>query len=259
MEHWDDAALSQDGFLGGRLKLLQPAKGYRAGNDPVLLAASVPVRSGQSLLDMGCGVGTAALCVGTRVSDVRLTGIERLPAYAELAERNASENDIPFDVFCGDLTHLPSALRQRQFDHVVANPPYFRAGAHAASQDAGRAAGRGEKTPLSAWIETGAKRLRTRGMLHLIQAIERLPDVLSAAQGYLGSLEILPLASRNGRAPDRFILRAVKGGRAAFRLWPALILHEGVRHETVGNTYTNAVNAVLRDGVALEWPNDDKR
>jgi hypothetical protein len=36
------AGLSDDAFLGGKLQLLQPEKGYRAGIDAVLLAASVP-------------------------------------------------------------------------------------------------------------------------------------------------------------------------------------------------------------------------
>ena len=32
---------STDDFLGGKLRVKQPKKGYRAGIDPVLLAASV--------------------------------------------------------------------------------------------------------------------------------------------------------------------------------------------------------------------------
>ena len=56
-----DSDLTRDAFLGGRLYLWQPRTGYRAGVDPVLLAASVPARRGESVLDLGCGVGTAAL------------------------------------------------------------------------------------------------------------------------------------------------------------------------------------------------------
>jgi len=44
--------LTRDEFLGGRLGILQPKKGYRAGVDPVLLAASVPARAGQSVLEL---------------------------------------------------------------------------------------------------------------------------------------------------------------------------------------------------------------
>ena len=67
----------QDAFLGGRLRLWQPVRGYRAGGDPVLLAASVPAQAGQAVLDVGCGVGTAALCLSARVPGVAVTGLER--------------------------------------------------------------------------------------------------------------------------------------------------------------------------------------
>ena len=33
--------LTHDAFLGGRIRVWQPARGYRAGTDPVLLAAAV--------------------------------------------------------------------------------------------------------------------------------------------------------------------------------------------------------------------------
>ena len=62
--------------------------GYRAGVDPVLLAASVPARAGQSVLDLGCGAGVAALCLAARVPGL-LAGLEVQPAYAALARRNA--------------------------------------------------------------------------------------------------------------------------------------------------------------------------
>ncbi|MFM7443793.1 MAG: methyltransferase, partial [Tabrizicola sp.] len=49
--------LSDDKFLCGRLRLLQPVRGYRAATDPVLLAAACPAEPGQSVLDLGCGAG----------------------------------------------------------------------------------------------------------------------------------------------------------------------------------------------------------
>src|SRR5690348_10207584 len=68
--------VSDDALLGGRVKLLQPVEGYRVAIDPVLLAAAVPAGAGDSVLDLGCGVGAAALCLAARVPGCRVTGVE---------------------------------------------------------------------------------------------------------------------------------------------------------------------------------------
>jgi len=251
---FSDTDLSHDGFLGGRLTLAQPRTGYRAGVDPVLLAASVAARPGQSVLELGCGAGQAFLCLGARVQGLTLTGVELQPPYAELARQNAAANGIAAEVVCADLEHLPDRLRQQSFDHVIANPPYYRAGAHSPAQDAGRRTALGEATPLAVWIDTAARRLTPKGYLHMIQRADRLPDMLAAAAGRLGALEVLPLAPRVGRGAELVILRARKGGRAAFRLHAPLVLHAGARHERDGADYSAEVTAVLRDGAALPWP-----
>lgn len=246
--------LTRDGFLGGRLTLRQPRGGYRAGVDPVLLAAAVPARPGQSVLELGCGAGAAILSLGARVPDLALTGVELQPGYADLARRNAAANGLTLELHCADLAALPAALRQRAFDHVIANPPYFRAGAHVAATDGGRAVAMGEATPLADWIASAARRLRPRGYLHMIQRADRLPEMLAGCTGRLGAAEVLPLAARAGRAPDLVILRARKGGRAAFRLHAPLILHEGARHLRDCESYRIEIAQVLRDGAALPWP-----
>jgi tRNA1(Val) A37 N6-methylase TrmN6 len=246
--------LTRNAFLGGRVQLLQPRSGYRAGVDPVLLAASVPARSGQSVLELGCGAGAASLCLAARVSGLALTGVEVQEKYGDLAAQNAVQNNVAMQVFNADLAALPDTLRQSSFDHVIANPPYYQDGAHSPSQDSGRRMALGENTPLTDWIGVAAKRLAPKGYLHVIQRTDRLPDLLAACSDRLGSLEILPLAARRGRAPDLMILRARKGGRAAFILHAPVILHKGDRHESDGDSYSPEITGILRNGAALIWP-----
>lgn len=248
-------AVTRDAFLGGRLHLLQPRSGYRAGVDPVVLAASVNARAGQSVLDLGCGVGAAALCLAARVPGLDLWGVELQCDYADLARRNATGNDISFNVVHADLKALPPPLRAARFDHVIANPPYYRPGAHSIARNEGRGIALSEqRTPLADWLAVAARRLAPRGYLHMIQRADRLPDMLAGCAGRLGSVEILPLASRASRAPGMVILRARKDGRAPFRLHAPCLMHEGVRHEGDAESYAPAIAAVLRDGVALDWP-----
>ncbi|MDK3073354.1 methyltransferase [Sedimentitalea sp. JM2-8] len=254
MSLFADSELTRDAFLGGRLHLLQPRHGYRAGIDPVLLAASAPARAGQSVLDLGCGAGAALFCLAARMPGLTLWGVEFQPAYAELARRNAEINEISAHIVTADLTALPAGLRQMAFDHVLANPPYFRPASHSSARDTGRRLALGESaTPLADWVSVAARRLAPKGYLHMIQRTDRLPDLLLACKDSLGSVEVLPLSARPGRAPDLVILRARKGGRAAFRLHAPCILHEGARHTADRDSYTASVAAVLRDAAPLAW------
>lgn len=245
--------LSCNDFLGGRVRVWQPRRGYRAGLDPVLLAASVPAKAGQRVLELGCGVGVASLCLDARVPGMVLTGLEIQPEYAELARRNAAENDADFTVVTGDLQALPVDLRQQQFDHVIANPPYFQRSDGTGAEDPGRDLALGGDTPLAAWVEVAAKRCAPRGYVTFIQRIERLPELMAAMQSHLGSLEMLPLIPREGRAPQLFLIRGRRGGRAAFRMHPGLLVHPGLAHEDGGEDYTPILRAVQRDGAALPF------
>ncbi|RVT82220.1 methyltransferase domain-containing protein [Rhodobacteraceae bacterium CCMM004] len=247
------SGLSRDGFLGGRLHLWQPAKGYRAGIDPVLLAAAVPARAGERVLELGCGVGAALLCLGTRVPGLGLTGIEVQADLAVLARRNAEAAELPARIAAADLTRLPAEMRGESYHHVMMNPPYFDRGAGTAAPDPSREGAMGEATPLDAWVAAAARRLRPGGRLTAIHDAARLPDLLAACAGRLGSVTVLPLAPRAGRSARRILLSARKDGRAPFTLLPPLVLHQGDRHQGDGDDYAPEVRAVLRDAAPLPW------
>ena len=243
--------LTRDAFMGGRLHLWQPRQGYRAGVDPVLLAASLPVVAGQSLLDLGCGVGTAMLCAATRVPGVAVTGVEVQADYAALARRNAAEAGIAAEVHVADLAQLPALVRQRQFDHVIMNPPYFERSRGARAGDAGRDRGRGGDTPLAVWLDAGIRRVAPGGHLSVIQQTARLHEVLATLHGRMGSVIVQPLQARSDRAPHLVIVQAKLGGRADFQLAAPIVLHDGDAHMHDGDDYTPAVSSALRDGKML--------
>jgi len=245
---------SRDQFLGGRLTIAQPQKGYRAGVDPVFLAAATPAKAGESVLELGCGVGTAALCLAARVPGLQIAGLEIQPAYAALARRNAHENAIAMDVYEGDLIQPPAELRQRSFNHVIANPPYFLRAAGTGAENAGRETALGEGVPLRAWVDAALRRLAPRGRLTMIQRAERLPDLLAAFDNRAGAIEVLPLQPRIGRSVRLVLLRAVKSARTPFRLLPATILHEGAAHDGDRESYRPEIAQVLRNAAEFPWP-----
>ena len=247
---WAEDQLTRDAFLGGLVQAFQPRLGYRAATDPVLLAACVPAQTGQRVLELGCGVGVASLCLHARVAGLQLTGVEVQGNYAALARRNADANGAAMQVVQADLAALPADLRAQSFEHVIANPPYYAAQGPAA-QDAGRDRALREDTPLALWLDVALRRVRDGGLVTLIHLTERLPDLL-AGFGLRASVVVLPLAARAHRPARRVIVQARKGGRSPFVLLPPLVIHQGDSHPGDGEYFTEPVRAIMRGAGGLD-------
>lgn len=248
----DDIAVAENGFLDGRVRIRQPVRGYRAATDPVLLAAAVPARAGDAILELGCGAGTAALCLAARVEGLELHGLELQPDYARHARENAALNGRALSVHDGDLRAMPAALRVQSFDAVMLNPPYHGP-ADIGSPDRGRdLANRRVGATLADWIAAALARTRPGGFVVAIMRAESLPGMLAALAGRAAAA-VLPLAARPGRDAKRVIIRARKGARAPFRLAAPLILHAGAAHLADGDDYAPPARAILRDGAALDF------
>jgi tRNA1(Val) A37 N6-methylase TrmN6 len=244
--------LTCDRFLDGRLRAHQPRHGFRSGVDAVFLAAAVDARAGQSVLELGCGVGVASLCLSRRVPGLTASAVEVQPGYADLARRNARENGITLQVVTADLRALPPDLLGRNFDHVFANPPYFDRAGGTRATDAGRERALAEDTPLQTWLDVATKRLKPGGYLTFIQKANRLPDLLNGMDRRLGSVVVRPLVARTGRRAELVIVAARKGGRGAFQLSAPLVMHQGDRHRRDEESYTPQIRAILRDACPLK-------
>src|SRR5687767_11651392 len=96
--------VTHDTLLRGRIRLYQPARGFRASLDPVLLAAFVTPPCGR-FLDIGCGTGALSFLLLARDPGASGVGVEIQPRLAALAERGRVSNDFGgrFEVRCGDV------------------------------------------------------------------------------------------------------------------------------------------------------------
>ena len=239
-----------NGFLDGRLQILQPVAGYRAAIDPILLAAFVQAKSGQSVLDVGCGVGVALLAVGVRISDLMLYGLEREEATGELAQENGVKNKIPVTVFTADLADLPPAIKQETFDHVITNPPFHK-DKNSAPQQSHKHSAHQESMALCDWIIACLRRVKPRGYFYMIHHAARLPDILTSLTT-CGDITILPIAPRLGRDANRVLIRARKGAKGAARLCSPLVIHQDHDHKTDGEDYSDTALAILRHCAGLK-------
>lgn len=250
--------LTRDDFLGGAVRLWQPRKGYRAGADPVLMAATVPAKRGETVLELGCGGGVALACLGARVPGLICTGVEIQPAYADLAQRNLDDNSLAGTIHCSDILDLPSAVKDQRFDHVIANPPYFEDFRAKAPDEEDRAMSRSGTLPLAKWVRVASKRLKPGGTATFIQRADRLPELMSAFHATLSALELWPIHARSARPARLVLLRARKTRRAAFLSHPPLVLHRGDSHERDGESYTALVSRVLRSPQSLPFPDQTR-
>ncbi|HVA11867.1 MAG TPA: methyltransferase [Stellaceae bacterium] len=241
-------ATSDDALLGGRLHLRQPVDGYRVAIDPVLLAAAVPATASDRVLDIGCGVGAAGLCLAARVPGCRIVGLEKQYELARLAADNIVRNDFAarLAVVAGDLLRPPSSLEPGSFTQVMANPPFLEAARASLSPVAAKAAASVEgEARLVDWLAFALAMLRDQGGLTLIHRADRLGDILAALAGRAGAVTVFPLWPGEGKPAKRILIHAKKGSAAPLVLAPGLVLHRA------DGRNTDAAEAILRHGASL--------
>lgn len=247
------AAHTDDGFLGQRLQLLQPSKGYRAGLDAVLLAASIPARKGERVLEAGSGVGVASLCLAARVAGADVCGLELQADLVRLARENARRNALQTRVTFveGDIGMsvrdlVTQGLEPQSWDHVFANPPFYDPARNSSPPDAGKA--RSHLTlgsELGDWVRFACTMVRPKGTVSFIHRADALGELLSALQGHVGGVEVFPLWPAAGKPASRVIVRGLRGSNAALALRPGLVLHGRDGH------FSERAEAVLRHAAAL--------
>lgn len=240
-----DPDLTEDRLLGGRVRLLQPRRGYRAAVDAVLLAAAVDVAAGQRVLDLGAGVGAVGLCLAARVPGVAVTGIELQPGLAALARRNAALNGAGdrVETIVHDLAApLPGDLAP--FDHVCTNPPYLAAAVADPPPDRSKALATVESSAgLARWLAVAAGALGDGGALTLIHRSDRLEEIVA----HLAALGWGDLAIKRLPPAARVLVRARRQAALTRHDVPPLTLH---RPE---GGYTDAAEAVLRHARPLPF------
>lgn len=238
------SATTQGWLVGGRVRHDQLSHGHRTGIEPVLLAASIPARAGERVLEGGTGSGAALLCLANRVPGIFGLGIELDPAMAALARENIAANGRErLHVTVADLNEWRSA---DVFDHAFANPPWHAAAGTVSMDDRRELARRGTPDLLDQWVKSLAKPLRFRGTLTLIIGASVLPHALQAcSRAGCGSPTLYPFWPRPGRAAKLVLLRTIKGGAAHCRVLAGQVLH------ATSGKYTPRIEAILRDGEGL--------
>ena len=237
--------LTEDSLLGGRVRVLQPSRGYRVAVDAVLLAAAIDATAGQRVLDLGAGVGAVGLCLAARIPECTIMGIEVQSALARLAERNAALNGNSERVrtIIHDLADpLPRDLGL--FDHVATNPPYLSAAVADPSPDPGKALATVESSAdLARWLTVATAAAKPAGTVLIIQRSDRLEEIVT----HLVRLGWGDVAVKRLPPAARVLIRARRADTLQRIESLPLVLH---RSE---GGYTEAAEAVLRHAAPLAF------
>lgn len=245
---------TRDAFLGGRLIVSQPARGFRAGLDSVLLGAAVSGTSSR-LLDLGAGVGTAALVALADLSELSATLVEADPQMLALAALNLGENGfgerartVGVNLTAPGKVRAAAGLAADHFTTVIANPPFFDPGKGSTPSAARAGARHMDEADIDRWVKSAATHAAPEGEIIFIHVAEALPALLAAFTQRFGAVTVLPLLPREGEPASRVLVRGIKGSRAPFRLLAARALHE-----PEGRDFRAEFDAIFRGLSRLIW------
>ena len=241
-----------DTLLGGQIHFEQPAQGYRSAIDPVLLAAGAPpVKSDQTVLDLGAGAGAALLCFLFHNPTASGVGIEQDSALVDLLTKNIQRN-----FWQGRATAIKGTIEPETkiadlpfaaYDRVLINPPYYQAHSHDLSPNPNRRQAMSESTAtLQDFLAFGLRRLRPRGWISLILPPARLTEALNFLHEKTGHIQLLPIFPHEGKPASRLLINARKGSKGATVLHSGLTLHQKTESQENQNTYTPHAQAILQ-------------
>ena len=239
---------TEDTLLGGRVRLRQPRDGFRAAIDTVFLAASVPAKSGQTVLELGMGTGGAALCLCHRIPDLKILGMDINASAIALARENILLNGAGkyVDAVIGDIAEPLPKNFEASFDHVMMNPPFLPENTNHVSPHPGRALATKETTAnFPRWFKFAHDALVHKGYLTVVHRADRLAELIKFLPANFGGVSILPLWPHEGEEAKRVIIQLRKGTRSPTRILPGLSIHNA------DGTYRDVVTRVL-NGAAIE-------
>lgn len=232
-------AAIENTLLKGQVSIKQPAKGYRAAIDPIILAASCHPSSGDHIVDLGCGVGTIGVCLEHFHPEIELTGYEIQPDLAELASQNLNKNNMSI------INESIDNIDKNKFDIAVMNPPYYEDGSNIPSPSSMRATAHTGR--LENWFAAAATGLKKGGYLHAILPAMRFDDMLKYCRKYqFGALQLYPLFPKVDKPAKRLIFQARKNKSGQTIFHNGLILHKSERN------YTPQAQAILNGEIKIE-------
>lgn len=221
---------TRDTFFNGRLRVMQPASGYRFSIDAVLLANLADVKPGDRILDMGTGCGIIPLVLAYRHPDIsRIFGIEIQKELADTANSNILENRMEerISIIHADFKTLMPAQTGGPVDLVICNPPHYPQNSGRINPDDQRALARHEiAMTLDDLIAVSRRMLNRAGRLFMIYPSVRIVDMMTRMrQAGIEPKQLRLIHPRPGAEARLVLAEGIAGRRPGVKIGPPLCIH----------------------------------
>ena len=219
-----------DAILGGRIRVLQPRRGYRFSVDSILLARFLSVHRRDRVLELGAGTGVISLAIAALHQPREIVALEIQPELVAMIRRSAELNRIDsITAIEGDLRRLSDPRMAREgFDVVLANPPYRASKAGRSSPNAARHIARSEASAtLEDFVKAASRYARRSGRAAFVFAADRGAELIAMLNAHHLEPKRIRFVHPYMDAPATTILiEARKNGGIEVAIEPPLILFD---------------------------------
>ena len=236
--------LERAGYMMYQLK-----EGFRFGTDSALLSwfAAGFVRTSPlsntakvtkkeiRALELGAGCGACSLLLCARRPNIKTDAVEIMKLPFEVLKENIKLNGLEgrLRAFHADIRELPPEVKEKQYDLVLMNPPFFLSsrGTRASEElSVERLNGRFEENGnLEDFVRTAAARvIPSSGYIVMVMKGNRLKDCLMAFEkASVSPVRLMTVHSFEDKEASMILLAGKRGNTGSeLRILPPLILNE---------------------------------
>lgn len=179
--------VSCDGLLDCKVKIVQAGQGYKASMPCALLAAAVSERPAGLVLDVGCGVAGASLCLAWRFPGIAIHCIDSYRPFLSYARLNRKINS-----FADKLVFRAGSVADQDqvwpiYDVVMTNPPFYDPKNAKESPNSYKRQAHVLQIPLATWVDFCWQSLTEKGQCFFLFPSFRAQEVCELMQQKYGS------------------------------------------------------------------------
>lgn len=223
--------------------IIQNSNSFCFGMDAVLLSGFTFVKSGEKVLDLGCGNGIIPILLEAKTKGRHFTGLEIQAESVDMAKRSVAWNHLEekISIIQGDIKDASQLFGASSFHVITANPPYMTGNHGLTNENQAKAIARHEiLCTLEDIIREASKLLMPRGRFYMVHRPFRLAEIMVLMSRY--GIEpkrmklVYPFITKE---PNMVLLEGLKGGNPRITVEKPLIVYKepGVYTDEIYDIY----------------------